>query len=62
MHSSDSNVMYLKNQFLGLRMKSDENVNDFITHIDETAKKLIVLREDVKDLDKSLILIYSIPN
>jgi hypothetical protein len=55
--SSKSNRIFLKNQFLSLRMKTDETINDFVSRVDNLADQLTALSvEKVDDEDKSLVL------
>ena len=62
LHSSASNRIHLKQQFMGMKMKPDEGMQDFINRINETAKQLTSLSmEAVKDEDKALILIRGVP-
>ncbi|HEY0433295.1 MAG TPA: reverse transcriptase domain-containing protein [Chitinophagaceae bacterium] len=64
LHSSASNRIHLKQQFMGMKMKPDEGMQDFINRINETAKQLTSLSatgDAVKDEDKALILIRGVP-
>src|SRR4051794_16137290 len=64
LHSSASNRIHLKQQFMSMKMRSDEGMQDFINWINETAKQLMSLSatgDTVKDEDKALILIRGVP-
>src|SRR5271163_1184472 len=62
LHSSESNLVFLKNQFLSLKMKSDETIQEFIGRIDEMAERLSALGDEVKEVDKALILTRGVPD
>ena len=61
MHTSESNLMFLKNQFTGLKMTAKEMMSEFISRLDELADQITSLDEEVKEVDKVVILTHGIP-
>src|SRR4051794_31373561 len=62
LHSSKSNRIFLKNQFLSLQMKTDETLEQFISRVDEMADQLTALStEPVTDEDRALVLTRGVP-
>ena len=62
LHSSESNRMFLKNQFTGLRMKDGETMTEFIARIDNIAQQLSSLSEEqVKEEEKACVLTQGLP-
>jgi hypothetical protein len=56
-HSSESDKIFLRNQFLSMKAKDNERMADFIQRVDEMAECLAALTgEDTPDKEKSLIL------
>src|SRR4051812_5460672 len=54
LHSSKSNVFYLRNQFLGMKMKENEHMEDFVQRVNDAAEQLSILGNGkVSDNDKS---------
>ena len=57
LHSSKSNRIFLKNQFLGLKMKENERMEEFIRRVDDLADQLASLSTDeVSEEDKAIVL------
>src|SRR5215813_7857059 len=62
LHSSKSNRIFLKNQFLSLKMKENETMQHFISWVDELAMQITSLSTDqVSDEDKALVLTRGVP-
>src|SRR3954469_16406153 len=62
MHTSESNLMFLKNQFTGLKMNNKETMSEYIVRIDEMAEQISSLsEEEVKDEDKVVIFTRGLP-
>ena len=61
MHTSESNLMFLKSQFTGLKMTAKEMMSDFISCLDKLADQITSLDEEVKEVDKVVILTCGIP-
>src|SRR4051812_25206354 len=61
LHMSESNLMFLKNQFTGLKMNNKETMSDYIARIDEMAEQISSLSEEVKDADKVVIFTRGLP-
>src|SRR3954470_1703524 len=62
MHTSESNLMFLKNQFTGLKMNNKETMSEYIARIDEMAEQISSLsEEEVKDVDKVVIFTRGLP-
>lgn len=55
-HSSKANRVFLKSQFLSLKMKNNERMTDFIQRIDDMADQLTALGDDISNEDKSIVL------
>ena len=62
LHSSESNRIFLKQQFFGLKMKENETMQEFIARIDEMADQLISLDvNDINDESKTIVLLRGVP-
>ena len=62
LHSSKSNRIFLKSQFLGLKMNDKETMTEFIARVKDMAKQLSTLsKEKVSDEDKSLVFTRGLP-
>ena len=61
MHTSESNLIFLKNQFTRLKMTTKETMSEFISRLDELADQITSLDEEVKEVDKVVILTHGIP-
>jgi hypothetical protein len=56
-HTDKSNLLFLKLQFLGLKMKDGERIHEFVRRIDEMADKIACMSEEPSnDEEKAIIL------
>jgi hypothetical protein len=61
-YSSESNLVYIKQQFLNMKMKDGDTIKTFASQINNTADQISSMSgEKVSNLDKSLILTRGIP-
>ena len=59
--ASKSNRLQMKNQFLSMKMKNNEMVQDVTDRIEEMANHLLSLNKAVTDEDKALVLTRGVP-